>query len=121
MRKEEVAYMGNEGVVEHLNDCKGEIDMPEDEKKKIRLRTSVDPSIKTLFAEGINLEVDNEVVVFNFIKTIPGEPEKTENGEYVQDATVVARVATTVSGFKRLFNLSDGILKKLEASDGSER
>lgn len=90
-------------------------------EKMITLRTSVDSSVKTLFAEGINLEVDPEVVVFNFVKTMPGEPQKTENGEYVQDAVVVARVATTVAGFKHLFNLSANVLKKLEALNGSEK
>jgi len=91
--------------------------MPENEKREVSLRTSVDPALKVLFSDGINLEVDNEAIVFNFIKTLPGEPEKTEDDEYVQDATVVARVAITTSNFRRFLKMSNELVEKLVSSE----
>lgn len=94
---------------------KGEVNLPENENKEVTLRTSVDPDLKVLFSDGVNLEVDNEAIVFNFIKTLPGEPEKTGNDEYIKDATVVTRVAITTPNFRRFLKMCNELVEKLDS------
>lgn len=91
----------------------------ESKKPKITYVTMVDPDIKTMFSNSVNIEVEEGAVILNFFHTLPGVegPQKDVSGSedvYARRMPVFARIALTNSHFSRFVKLCQNTLEGIE-------
>lgn len=88
--------------------------------QKITYITMVEPDIKTMFSNSVNIEHEEGAVILNFFQTLPGVegPQKAEDGSsedvYVRRMPVFARIALTNSHFRRFVALCQNALEGMD-------